>query len=313
MRANQPEWRKFERLVAQIEEALGPSGAKVTSPDRLLDADGTWREIDATVRLTVGTVPVLIIIECRKRRARQDKTWLEQVSEKRNSLRAARAVAVSASSFSKPARRAAERLGLELRQLQAITLEDISRWCGVKAVVLLNEHIELLSAAVECSRDAGEIQQGFPIDPNAQLFESEGAAKRWSLLALVQEAVSQNKVAFPEAGKPPIEHDFTVHLAGPPVYLRHADGLVQARTLRVKLRLSTRYSEHPASHISEYSGPSGSLAQHVGYDMVVNGVPATLAFARNLESHETKLTITFGETPKGDSAARPRRKKAPPG
>ena len=31
------QWREFEKLVAQVEQAMGPSGAEVKSPDRIPD------------------------------------------------------------------------------------------------------------------------------------------------------------------------------------------------------------------------------------------------------------------------------------
>ncbi len=62
------DWREFEKRVARIEAALAPSGAVVKSPDRVRDlVTGSYREVDASIRYKVGTVPVLITIECRKR------------------------------------------------------------------------------------------------------------------------------------------------------------------------------------------------------------------------------------------------------
>jgi hypothetical protein len=67
------EWREFEQLVARIEQTLAPQGAVVTSPDRVKDLyTGQDREVDATIRFRVGTVPILITVECRKRDRVQD-------------------------------------------------------------------------------------------------------------------------------------------------------------------------------------------------------------------------------------------------
>src|SRR5690606_18790303 len=63
-----PAWKAFEQLVARIEHQVAPKGAVVRSPDRLPDRHtGQLREVDASIRFTVGTVPLLITFECRKR------------------------------------------------------------------------------------------------------------------------------------------------------------------------------------------------------------------------------------------------------
>jgi len=72
--------REFEKLVAQVEWALGGQHAKVTSPDRIQDKDVATRhlrEIDVSIRMTVGSAPVLVIIECRNRSRKQDVEWVE--------------------------------------------------------------------------------------------------------------------------------------------------------------------------------------------------------------------------------------------
>ena len=40
------------------------------------------REVDASIRYQVGSVPILITIECRDRVAVQDSTWIEQLVQK---------------------------------------------------------------------------------------------------------------------------------------------------------------------------------------------------------------------------------------
>ena len=84
-----PEWREFERLVARIEGALRPAGARVRSPDKIPELrTGKLREVDATIRSSVGTAPILITVECRRRKVKQDTTWIEQLASlhKRRSL-----------------------------------------------------------------------------------------------------------------------------------------------------------------------------------------------------------------------------------
>lgn len=60
------QWREFERLITRIEKMLAPMGAEIKSPDRIPDkVTGQLREVDASIRYTVGSAPVLITVECR--------------------------------------------------------------------------------------------------------------------------------------------------------------------------------------------------------------------------------------------------------
>ena len=107
--------------MALVEQVLGPQ-AEVRSPDHLPDRDtGELREVDVSIRLRVGSTPVLIIGECRDRKAVQDSTWIEQLAEKAKSVGAARALAVSRSGFYEPAIAKAKARGVEVRQLKSLT------------------------------------------------------------------------------------------------------------------------------------------------------------------------------------------------
>jgi hypothetical protein len=52
-----------ELLVSRIEGILGPDGASVTSPDHIPDkVTGKLREVDASVRFQIGSIPILEFI-----------------------------------------------------------------------------------------------------------------------------------------------------------------------------------------------------------------------------------------------------------
>jgi hypothetical protein len=121
-----PDWRQFEQLVARIEADAGPLGLTVTSPDRIrCRTTGRLREVDASVRTQVGTSSILITIECRKRRAKQDVTWIEQLSAKKHAIGVARTIAVSSSGFSPEAEAAARHHGIDLHRLSEVSAAEI--------------------------------------------------------------------------------------------------------------------------------------------------------------------------------------------
>ncbi|MGV2129417.1 restriction endonuclease [Agrobacterium vitis] len=121
-------WREFEKLIARIERMLAPFGAEVKSPDRIRDrVTGRLREVDASIRHMVGSVPILITIECRDRKGRQDVPWLEQVRAKKESVGAAQTIVVSRSGFTPEALVFAQAHGLIVRSIQEIDDEFILR------------------------------------------------------------------------------------------------------------------------------------------------------------------------------------------
>ncbi len=114
--------REFEKLVAWIEQTLCPLGAIVTSPDKIKDrVTGNDREVDASIRYTLGSAPILITVECRDRTAVQDITWLEQIKSKKESIAANQTIVVSREGFTDSAITHANHHGIVLRQLSEVT------------------------------------------------------------------------------------------------------------------------------------------------------------------------------------------------
>ena len=124
-------WREFEKLVSRLEQLLSPQGAVVKSPDRIKDkVTGRMREVDVSIRYVVGSVDILITIECRDRKAAPDDTWIEQLATKKQKIGASHTIAVSSTNFTKPAIKSAQLYGIELRVTKNITDEDILSWLG---------------------------------------------------------------------------------------------------------------------------------------------------------------------------------------
>jgi hypothetical protein len=157
-----PSWREFERLVALIEHALAGEGVTVKSPDFIPSiTTGTPREVDASLRTRVGSVEILVTIECRNRAATQDVTWIEQLSSKKKNIGAARTIAVAASAFSAEAKRIARENGIDLRILNEITEDDVKSWMPLIGLVHVFKDCEL----------TGPPEIGFMAEPGDRLQE----------------------------------------------------------------------------------------------------------------------------------------------
>ncbi len=153
---NTPAWRKFERLVALIETHLVPSGAIVTSPDHIQDkTTGQSREVDASIRYEVGSIPILITLECRDRTSEEDVMWIEQLIAKRESIGATATVAVSSSGFTQPALAKARSHGIETRLLREVAEEAIRDWAQKLQIVVVRGQFGL-----------GQLRVAFKTSPN---------------------------------------------------------------------------------------------------------------------------------------------------
>ncbi len=135
--------RPLELLVARLEAVASAGEAEVKSPDFIKGTlSGSQREVDVTVRSKVGSASVLVMFECRDRAGTKDVRWIEEIASKRQDVGANVAVAVAArGGFSSGARSMARSLGIELRTVNAITVEDVVGWARLRHLEVLMHRI----------------------------------------------------------------------------------------------------------------------------------------------------------------------------
>jgi hypothetical protein len=139
--------REFELLIKKIEETLLPENAVITSPDFITDKiTGQNREVDISIRSNIGTIPILIVIECRDRQGDEDTTWIEQLHTKTCDINANKIIAVSSSGFSGNAIKKGIHYGIETRTFNDITLADIKDWCNIEFLVMYYRNYQMLVA-----------------------------------------------------------------------------------------------------------------------------------------------------------------------
>jgi len=186
-------WREFEKLVSRVEKLLSPQGAIVKSPDRIKDkVTGQVREVDASIRYVVGSVNILITIECRDRKAIPDDTWIEQLANKKQKIGASHTIAVSSSSFTEPAIKSAQLYGIELRVIRNITDRDILSWLGRMRIVNEIGKVGFEGIRVEVYDDSDDAQLATDVleaiekdKLQAMIFYSEGDDKKVSIANLL--------------------------------------------------------------------------------------------------------------------------------
>lgn len=129
--------RDLEELVETLESLLAGTGVELRSPEIIRGkVSKTPREIDVTMRSRIGSTPVLVMMECRKRGRIQDVQWIDEIAGKKEDVGADKAVAVSRKGFSAAARNAAEFKGIELRTLGSVDAASLSSWLNTDTLTV---------------------------------------------------------------------------------------------------------------------------------------------------------------------------------
>lgn len=164
--------REFEQLVARIEGVLALAGAIVTSPDRIPDViTGALREVDASIRVQVGSVSLLITVECRDRVSVQDVMWIEQLATKQRHVGAAHTVAVSSKGFTQPAVVAARAHGISVRTVSEVSDATILAWVDTLEVEEVDSHLTLDQLALVYEGEHADVAMS---DASRELYERQG-------------------------------------------------------------------------------------------------------------------------------------------
>ena len=93
-----PEWKRFEKLVARIHIALCRD-AEVQWSEKLIDTSGTERQIDVTIRTRTGPHQMLGIVQCKYEKRPVGITEVEAFVSVKKDLNAATAIMVARNGF----------------------------------------------------------------------------------------------------------------------------------------------------------------------------------------------------------------------
>jgi len=122
----------FEEVVLQIQRKLAPD-CEVLHDVRLVDRLGHKRQFDIVLRGTVGSYPVLGVIECKDLKRRVGTPQIEAFITKVRDLRANIALVVSRSGFTAPAVETATDYGIGTLSLLPDDPKDYGFFIGVRS------------------------------------------------------------------------------------------------------------------------------------------------------------------------------------
>jgi hypothetical protein len=130
--------RKFEQLVEWIQRSVHKR-AEISVNQKLEDIDtGKRRQIDITIRLSDGPTEFLGIVEVRDRRRPIGVRYVEEISSKRQSVRADAAFLVSRSGFTRTAITKARQHSIRALTYEEAQEADWSSWLQCRTFSVLH-------------------------------------------------------------------------------------------------------------------------------------------------------------------------------
>jgi len=298
--------RDFEKLVALLESCLIPEGAEIKSPDYIVDkVTGASREVDISIRKTIGSIPILIIIECRDRNQVEDVRWVEQVAQKRNDLNASKAVAVSKSGFTKNAITKAHFLNIETRQLNQVTESEVKSWFQAGDLIIYNMRSKI--SDIDLALDASSIGKNarkkiekvtrdnipkFSFD--SPIFTSKKDGHKYSLKN-IWHLIPKKDVAYqgiPRDGTK-VDRRFNIDFPNKNERLRLPlpVGMIDVFKIIIDITLWIDTSSVPISKIYSYRDENNLLLDTIEYKLDIRGKSKRLSIHRKTQLGELILSL----------------------
>lgn len=300
--------RAAEKIVALLEKGLLPEGAEVKSPSFLPDKiTGELREVDIGIRYKLGAIPILVIVECRDRKAKADVLWIEQVAQKRADLNAAKAIAVSTSGFTPSAYQKAAHHGIEIRELSKLTPADVADWfsAGDLTLFLRRNEVNRVSVALDAKSASGKLE----VDPGTEqklrdlkldtpVFEVKKTGESVSTMVPWSHALNMPGVyeGVPQDGtrvKKVVELEYPD--PNERYVFRVAEGSADVESLKFYAELWIEASRVPISQILAYGSPEGDLVRGVQYEVPAGANQFLVTVQRRVETGDTTIAISRAE------------------
>ena len=112
-----PKWKRFEALVAKLQQEFSPN-AKVTLNDKIKGRrTGIERQIDISVRQTIGQFDMLIVIDCKDYSSAVDVKGVEEFLGLVDDVGANKSALVASGGFTQTAKTRAKDAGVDIYSL----------------------------------------------------------------------------------------------------------------------------------------------------------------------------------------------------
>ena len=271
--------RDLEELVETLESLLAGTGVELRSPEFIQGKNSkTLREIDVTLRSRIGSTPVLVMMECRKRGRIQDVQWIDEIAGKKDDVGADKAVAVARKGFTAAARNAAEFRGIELRTLGDVDAASLSSWLNTDTLTVKTRYsaprdvkiFASASAAPDLMSAAADVL-GHPDVTNEAILKVMSEGRMISIAELLRDCPKPDSILNLEPGEVKI-NAVSLHRPDPASWLAVVTpaGDLDLDSIRIEGEFWVEHREVPASRY-EYRSADGLLADGALAEFEQNG------------------------------------------
>jgi hypothetical protein len=294
-------WKRFEEVAGRIEAHLAPTGAVVKLNDHLRDKKtGQLRQVDASIRYSVGSVEILITLECRRHSDPQDVTWIEQLAKKRENIGANATIAVASEGFFKTAGVSAAFENVYPRTLEELEAGGLD-WLRFTHVDVQEKIYSIRQIKVELWEpsldDEIHIDDKLLLDAAKRLdlyplFIKTNAGQRFNSYEPIRLSELQGADWF--AGKKDTDEvtqnlKWECHDQGISVTTNHGDKPVRF----IYLEFTVRIERHriPAENLFRYKKTEGAILEGVEFDMSAALPNQVLGLYRNAENKQFNVVL----------------------
>jgi hypothetical protein len=290
--------RALEQLVAELERVLGPTDVVITSPDKIVGKlSRREREVDVSLRASVGSAQVLVIIECRDRQGAQDVRWIEELATKREDVGADKGIAVSPTGFSAAAQNMARAKAIDLRTFADITAPEMFRWLSLNAATVRVRHIEFTKVRFGVGEDAlqpaAEVLSALnsPNAPTAPILRSKADGSLTSLHELWKRLPKGELFeGLPPHARKPITLNVTFPDPDARYQIMTTGGIRDVADAEISGEIWYEPREVTLTRYYEYVGEVGALVQTAEVELEHEG--ARIAFGLNASPDRNKFSVT---------------------
>jgi len=117
-----PKWKIFEEFVANLQRELAPN-AQIKHNDKIMGSSGIERQVDVSIRATIGQFHLLMAIDCKDWKTAVDIQDVEKFIGAIEDIKANKGAIVSNHGFTKAAKTRALQKGIDL--YSAIDVESV--------------------------------------------------------------------------------------------------------------------------------------------------------------------------------------------
>lgn len=303
-KSSNPAWRQFERLVAHLEASLGPSGSIIKSPDFLPDKySGQLREVDGSIRKKIGSSDVLLTIECRKRKYKQDTLWIEQLITKKRRIGAMATLAVSLKGFSSEAVKMALQENIIPRTLSELVADDLNAWLN-----LAFNRLEIRTLTIK--RTGLELWDPLPDDKiifdeklkekykdNSfmyPLFVKSQDGSRYSVFEPLRMAEMQGANHFDGCvSGQPLTKSLKWENYDRGICVSTTNGMKPVRNIYIEFEALIEKKILPIGSYFRYSAEESTFTEGVSFDLSKVGEKCVLTLQRDIETKEVSVILTI--------------------